>query len=41
MEEKKNKAIIWKYCGNPECLWRGETEDDECPKCGCPLRQPK
>jgi hypothetical protein len=36
MENKK--AVVFKYCTNPECLWRGETDADECPKCGCPLR---
>lgn len=30
---------MFKYC--PYCGWRGETDADECPKCGYPLREPK
>lgn len=36
----KEKAMH-KYCPNPDCRWRGETDAEECPECGYPLRQPK
>ena len=39
MENKK--VIIFKYCVNPDCLWQGETDADECPKCGEALRVAK